>query len=80
MHKEQQLIENYNVQICHLFQKLLNKIEKKNVDYTGEKKRIVSALHIIKTNQQIGWGHQYTQTVHYLLVPKTKLSRTLATI
>ena len=29
-------------------------------------------LHIIKTNQQIGWGHQYTQTLHYGLVPNVK--------
>ena len=40
MHKEQQLIENYNEKICHLFQKPLNKIEKKNnVDYTKKKKK-----------------------------------------
>ena len=49
----------------------LNKIEKKkiNVGYTGKKIVCNRCLHIIKTNQQIGWDHQYTQTLHYDLVP-----------
>ena len=48
----------------------LNKIGEKNyVGYTGKDYMCNRCLHIIKTNQQIGWGHQYTQTLHYGLVP-----------
>ena len=49
----------------------LNKIGKKifYVGYNGKNYMCNRCLHIIKTNQQIGWGYQYTQTLHYSLVP-----------
>ena len=48
----------------------LKKIGEKNyVGYTGKNYMCNRCLHIIKTNQQIGWGHQHTQTLHYSLVP-----------
>ena len=57
----------------------LNKIGEKKfyVGYIGKIFMCNRCLHIIKSNQQIGWGHQYTNIT---LWSSTKLSRTLPTI